>query len=264
MTSMRNNINNNFLKFMASLLCSFLIFLNSCSGNKITKQSESFDAEKWISKSDNLIEDKEFEEARKILIEVKNRDTTGKFAPLAQLKIAESYIKEGDIDIGIEEYRKFLIYYPENQYASFAQYQIAMAYFSQIEAPDRGTGAAKKALEEFIRLKQMYPRNPFRDIVDLRIEKCRNIIADGEFMIGEFYFKKASYNAAIKRFEGLLTSFPEYKRQDEVLLYLGMAYNSLKKFDKAKEIFEILIEKFPSSKSSIDAQKYLKTLKDSR
>lgn len=262
---MRNNFfNDNILKFITSLLCLFFIFLGSCSGNKITKQVEGFDLEKWLSKADKLIEDKEYEEARKMLTEVKNRDITGKFAPLAQLKIAESYIKEGEIDIGIEEYRKFLTYYPENQYASFAQYQIAMAYFSQIEAPDRGTGAAKSALEEFIRLKQLYPRNPFRDVVDLRIEKCKNIIADGEFMIGEFYFKKESYNAAIKRFEDLLAQYPEYKRQDEVLLYLGRSYNSLKKFDKAKEMFELLIERFPSSKSALDAQKYLKILKDSK
>jgi outer membrane protein assembly factor BamD len=254
---------NSFLKYVISLLSLFFVFLNSCSGNKIIKQADSFDPGKWMSKADSLIEDKEFEEARKILIEVKNRDTTGKFAHLAQLKIAESYIKEGDIDIGIEEYRKFLSYYPENQYASFAQYQIAMAYFSQIEAPDRGTGAAKNALQEFIKLKQMYPRNPFRDVVDLRIEKCKNILADGEFMVGEFYFKKESYNAAIKRFEGLLTQYPDYKRKDEVLLYLGKAYNYLKNFDKAKEIFELLIERFPSSKSAIDAQKHLKSLKGS-
>lgn len=244
--------------------CFILVFLNSCGGGKPLKQVEVFDPEKYLSKADNLINDKEFEEARKILTEVKNRDNTRKYAPLAQLKIAESYIKEGDPDIGIEEYRKFIALYPENQYASYAQYQIAMAYFSQIEAPDRGTGAAKNALKEFLLLKELYPRNPFKDVVDLRIEKCRNIIADGEFMVGEFYFKKESYNAAIKRFEGLLKQFPDYKRQDEVLLYLGKAYKALKLYDEAKTTFKKLIEKFPSSKFAVDAEKDLKSIKGSQ
>jgi outer membrane protein assembly factor BamD len=252
-----------FLKLLTIFASIFFILSNSCGGKKTLKEAEIFDPEKYISKAEGYINDNDFEEARKILLEVKNRDTSRKYAPLAQLKIAESYVKEGDIEIGVEEYRKFIILYPENQYASYAQYQIAMAYFSQIEAPDRGTGAAKKALEEFLLLKQLYPRNPFKDIIDLRIEKCRNIIADGEFMVGKFYYDKGSYNAAIKRFEGLLNQFPEYKKQDEVLLYLGKSYKALKLYDKAKLILELLKEKFSSSKFAIEAEKDLKSLKGS-
>jgi outer membrane protein assembly factor BamD len=252
-----------FLKLLTVFVSLLFVFLNACGGKKTLKHEEIFDPEKYISQAEKYINDKEFDEARKILIEVKNRDTTKRYAPLAQLKIAESYIKAGDIDIGVEEYRKFMYLYPENQYASYAQYQIAMAYFSQIKAPDRGTGAAKKALEEFLLLKQLYPRNAFKDVVDLRIEKCRNVIADGEFMVGEFYFKKGSYNAAIKRFEELLNSFPDYKKRDEVLLYLGKAYKASKSYDKAKSIFTQLKERFPSSKSALEAEKELKALKGS-
>jgi len=33
-------------------------------------------------------------------------------------------------------------------------------------------------------------------------------------MIGEFYFKKESYKAAIDRLESLLTKYPDYKRAE--------------------------------------------------
>ncbi len=234
-----------------------LPFLTACAGKKDLVREE-FNPERFLQQADNLIDRREYETARSLLLEVKNRDITRRYAPFAQLKIADSYIKEGDPDIGIEEYRRFLAFYPHHQYASYAQYQIAMAYFNQIASPDRGAGIARKALEEFIRLKELYPRNPFREAVELRIEKCRNIIADGEFMVGQFYYKKGSYNAAINRFEGLLLNYPDYLKADETLLLLGRSYKALNMEDKAREAFNKLIERYPASKFALEARREMR------
>ena len=104
--------------------------VSGCGGKQVTKD-EDFNSEKFLAKANTLIDKGEYDEARKLLLEVKNRDITKQYAPLAQLRIADSYIRDSDPDHGIEEYRKFLDLYPDNQRASFAQYQIAMAYFSQ-------------------------------------------------------------------------------------------------------------------------------------
>jgi outer membrane protein assembly factor BamD len=243
------------MRITVVLMVALAFILSSCGGSKELKDDEAFAPEKYMTKADKLVDDKEYEEARRTLTEVKNRDMTKKYAPLAQLRIADSYIKEKEPDLGIEEYRRFLEFYPDNQYASYAQYQIAMAYFSQIEAPDRGSGAAQRALQEFLRLKELYPRNPYREVIGLRIEKCRTMIADGAFLIGEYYYKKGSYNAAAGRLEGLLKQFPEYKRGDETLALLARAYKALKMDDKAKEAFKKLLEKYPSSKFAQEAKR---------
>lgn len=242
--------------FAFLVFCLTAVFITACGGKKPVKE-EVFDPEKQLLLADKQVRDQEYEEARKTLLEVKNRETAKKFAPMAQLKIADSYIKDGDIDLGVEEYRKFLELYPDNQNAPYAQYQIAMAYFAQIEAADRGSGAAQKALHEFRRLKELYPRNPYREAVELRIEKCRNIIAEGEFVVAQFYHKKESYFAAIQRIEGLLKKFPDYKETDEALLLLGRSYKAMKNTAKAKEVFKKLIETYPKSKPAAEAKKEL-------
>ncbi len=242
------------------LLIGLMLFLASCSGTKAQKKDEGFDAERYMTQADMLISQKEYDEARRILLEVKNRDLSRKYSPSAQLKIADSYIKEGELDTGIDAYRKFLEMYPVGQYSSYAQYQIAMAYYVQIESPDRGAGAAKIALSEFLRLKEMFPRNPFREVVELRIEKCRNVIADGEFMIGEFYYKKQAYSAAAGRFQGILEQFPDYKRTDEVLFFLGNSYKNLKMPDNARDVFNELLLRYPSSKFALDVRKEVQKL----
>ncbi|MGB9716271.1 MAG: outer membrane protein assembly factor BamD [Thermodesulfovibrionales bacterium] len=238
-----------------------LVGLSSCSGKPAVKREESFDPEKAFEKANKEMEKRYYEEARAAFQEIKSRDTSRKYAPLAQLKIADSYVQEGEPELAIGEYRKFLEEYPEHKYAVYAQYQIASIYFDQIEGPERGYSGAAKALEEFEKFKKMFPRNPYKDVVELKIEKCKNIIADYNFLVGEYYYKKGSFNASINRFEELLKTYPEYKREAEVLYYLGMAYKNLGQKDKALEYLNRLKEKYPNNKLTSDAKKEISPVK---
>lgn len=241
------------LSILAILLVSLLL---GCSGKKEVKDT-TFDPQKSLADADKLIKNKDYDEARKTLLQVKNRAEDKSYAVTAQLKIAESYLAEGEPDLAIEEYRRFIDLYPDNQYAAYAQYQIAMAYFNQIESPDRGSGEAQKALNEFLKLKRDYPRNPYRETIDMRIERCRNILAEAEFMVGQFYYKKESYNSAIRRFEGILKNYPDYKNIEEVYFLTAKSYKALKNDTKASELFKILLDKFPTSKFAVEARKSL-------
>lgn len=243
------------------ILLIFLFLAVSCAGKSAVKPPEKFDPEKSFTKANEQLEKKDYEEARANFMEVKNRDLTKKYAPLAQLKIADSYVKEDETERAIAEYHKFLEEYPDHQYASYAQYQIAMVYFNQIESPERGYGGAAKALEEFEKLKKMFPRNPYKDVIEVRIEKCRDIIAEYEYLVGNFYYKKGSYEAAIKRFEGLLKNYPDYKGQSDVLFYTGLSYKQLNQKDKASEYLARFIEKYPNNININDARKALAALK---
>ncbi len=246
---------------LCAVLILIILALGSCSGKKETKPEGPFDPQKAFVFANEQIEKKDYEGARITLLEIKNKDTSRKVAPLAQLKIADSYIKEDEPEVGIAEYQKFLEEYPDNQYAPYAQYQIAMVYFNKIEDAERGYGYAAKALKEFEKLKQMFPRNPYRDIIDLRIKQCRNTIAEYEFLVGKFYYKKGSYNAALERLEGLLKNYPEYKGEATVLFYTGMSYKNLGQNDKAQEYLARLIEKYPNNKIIKKAKKELDSLK---
>ncbi len=237
------------------------ISLVSCGGKPAVKQAEKFDPEKAFVKGNEQLEKKNYEEARTTFLEVKNRDLTKTIAPLAQLKIADSYVQEEEPERAIAEYRKFLDSYPEHQYASYAQYQIAMVYFDQIESSERGYSGAARALEEFEKLKQMFPRNPYKDIIDMKIEKSRNIIAEYEFLVGKFYYKKGSYNAAVGRFEGLLKNYPDYKEEANVLFFTGMSFRKLGQKEKASEYLTLFMEKYPNSKLVKDAKKALSSVR---
>ncbi|NOY39883.1 MAG: outer membrane protein assembly factor BamD [Nitrospirae bacterium] len=252
---------------MKQLLFSTLLFVSmvslllvSCSGKKPVRQ-DVFDPKAVLQQASKFIEMDEYDEARKLLFEVKNRDLSKKYAPLAQLKIAESFVIEGQPERAVEEYRRFLQLYPDHPRAPYAQYQIALVYFKQIESPAKGAGGARKALEEFQKLLRLYPRNPYREAVELKIRKCRNLIAEYEFLVGEFYYKKGSYNAATGRFLGLLKEFPDYKRIPEVLYLTGISYRKLNRTDESLRYLKELQKRFPDSEFSKKAEKVIAEIK---
>jgi outer membrane protein assembly factor BamD len=84
------------------------------------------------------------------------------------------------------------------------------------------------------------------------------VIADGQFIIAEFYYKKEAYQAAVSRFEALLKEFPDYKRADETLFLIGRSYRQLKNAQKAQEVFAVLLEKYPSSRFAANVRKGVK------
>jgi outer membrane protein assembly factor BamD len=244
--------------YASAVLAVLLLF--SCGGKTAVHTSEEFNAEKSFAKANALIDDKDYAEARTVLLQIRNRDLTKKFAPLAQLRIADSYTKEDEPEKAVSEYRKFLDLYPDHRHASYAQYQIAMIYFNQIEGPERGYSDAAAALVEFEKLKNNFPRNPYRDLIDIRIEKCRNVMADYEFLVGEFYMNKESYHAAIGRFEGLLKKFPNYKKPEKVLWDLAFSYKKIGEKEKSAEYLNLLVKKYPTSPFAADARRELASL----
>lgn len=222
-----------------------IVFLFSCASEDV--KQEPLKPEEGLAKADKLIDDMEYEEARRVLNEIKGNDTTRKYAPIAQLKIAESYVKEENLEMAVSEYRRFTDHYPDSQYAAYSQYQIAMIYFDQIKGPDRGAGQAKSALAEFLKLKKMYPRNPYKIVVDVNIKKCLNVIGEYEFLVGKFYFKKGSHKAALGRLLGIINDYPDYGEMDKVLYYVALSYRNSEDMDNAMKYFEMLKKKYPES-----------------
>ncbi len=242
------------------LLLFISIVIVSCSGKKEI-QHDVYDPKAYLLKAEQLIEDEEYEEARKLLLEVKNRDYSQKYAPIAQLKIAESLARNDQFDEAIEEYRRFLRLYPDHTQAPYAQYQIALIYYKQIEGPDKGAGGARRALKEFQKLLRDYPRNPYREAAELRIKKCKNLIAEYELMVAKYYYDKGSYYAAIGRLSDLLREFPDYKRAPEVLYMTALAYKKLNKSDDAERYLQDIISRYPDSEYSKKAKETLASLK---
>ncbi|KJR43098.1 outer membrane assembly lipoprotein YfiO [Candidatus Magnetoovum chiemensis] len=228
----------NYIKLLALLLITVPLW--ACSKKHVkptyTTPKETYEA------SLNLLKKNNYEEARELLTSITNRDDTKTYAPLAQLKLAESYDKDEDYDIAITEYRKFVKLYPDSKYAPYAQYQVASIYFKQIEGPAKGYRYAEDARREFQKLKELFPRNPYREVIELRIQKCNNILAAHERYVGEFYYKSKSYNSALLRFNVILDKYKSYDKTADIYYMMAECYKGLGDNKKAAEFYNKALE----------------------
>jgi len=244
------------------LIVTLLLMAAGCASDNSALKDESIDPAESLKEANSLIEKGYYEDARAILDKVRMHGTSLNYTYLAQLRIADSYFEEESYEEAAAEYSSFLSIHPHHKYAPYARYRLAMCYFRQIRTPDVSFSLAKKALQEFRTLQREYPRNPYMDITETRIKMCLKVMAEYEFGVGRFYFKKGSYQAAINRFNGMLKQYPDSSVEPEALYYLGLSYKELGRNDDAISVLSRLIDRFPSIERSSEARKLLASIKD--
>lgn len=244
-------------KFLPVVAALILLLSASCSKKAEVKPSAEFDPEASFARANQLIEKKQYEEARRELEIIRGRDTSLKYAPLAYLRLADTYILEKEYEQALDQYRGFQSFYPAHKYASYAQFQMGMTYFEQIGDAERGQDAARRALAEFEKLNRIYPRNPYRESVVYYIDKCKNILAEHVFIVGNFYFKKKSYESAIGRYLQLIEEYPDFKKMDEAFFRLAVSYMKTGEDEKARKYVDMLLNEYPDSKLAEKAKKEL-------
>jgi len=114
-----------------------------------------------------------------------------------------------------------------------------------------------KALANFGYLVANYPPSLFTEKANEKIRVCRKQLADHEFYIGNFYYKKGKYQAAASRFEGLLGKFPKMPEEDKTLFLLGKSYLETDQAEKARETFTKIITEYPKSSYYKEAKAFL-------
>jgi len=177
---------------------------------------------------------------------------------LAEMMIAEAYFADEKYVEAAVAYEAFLKNNPEHAKAQDALYRLGLANMRQMLDHDQDQMSTRQALATFRSLLQRYPQEPRKAEVLAYIDHCLYQLAAHEMMVGKYYLKTGQYQAAIKRFEGIVSQYPGHHDQPELYYYLGQA--SLMVGDKAKsdEAFSLLFNRFPQSEYVAAAEKFMR------
>ena len=179
------------------------------------------------------------------------------FTVWAELKIGDCHFLNGSYVEAVAAYEEFKKIHPTHEEIPYVQYQIASAYFKQIRSLDQDQTFTQKALSNFEYLIANYPASLFTEKAGEKVSVCKKRLADHEFYIGSYYYKRGKFQAAAVRFQGLIDKFPTTPDTDKALILLGKSYLELNQGGKAVETFNKIVNEYPKSSHYKEARSLL-------
>jgi len=186
------------------------------------------------------------------------------FLAKAKLGIADSYYKEGgtaNMALAIQGYKDFNIFFPFLPEAAYAQIQVANAHYQQMAKPDRDRSEAKAAEEEYQTFLSKYPKDPLAPKAEQRLRDVQEIIAEGDYRIGYFYYVKGDKRAAAARLLAIAKRYPLYSRSDKVQWMLGDIFEKSEHKEIASIYYGNIVKNYPLSGLAPNAKNKLVAFK---
>ena len=235
------------------LLIGILTTISCKSGGGVGKEDPilRLSAEEALIQGQALMEAKKYRQAAQYFdhaFEVAPNSASGREALLLA---ADSYFFNGGMENFVKaeaKYRDFLNRFPTSDRSDYVQLQIANCLAEQMLKPDRDQAATIKALTAFESVQQLYPTSSHAAEVESKIVEIRQTLAEHEYRVGKYNYRRRLYTAATWRLEGIVEDFPDYEEMDKVLYMLGMAFYKGKSAEKAAEIFTQLRSEYPESR----------------
>ena len=182
----------------------------------------------------------------------------------AKLLIADSYYKEGgtaNMTQAISGYKDFIVFFPFLPEASYAQLQVAMGHFRQMEKPDRDRTEAKEAENEFQTFLLKYPKDPLADKAMQHLREVQEVIAEGDYRVAYYYYAKGDKRAAAARLIGVTNRYPLYSRSDHALWMLADIFDKAEKKEVAANYYARIVRNYPLSSEAPQAKARLMAMK---
>jgi outer membrane protein assembly factor BamD len=237
--------------------------LPSACAKKIPDEQKS-DAELFLEAT-AYFENEDYDLAIQKYKVLKNQHPTSSHVITAEFQIGESHYQLGEWIEAASSFELFEKMHPRDEKAPTALHRIGLSY--RKEAPnaiDRDQQNREKALKFFNRLLGEFPSYPQISEVKSEVTSIRRVLAERIITIGHFYFKRKKWKAALDRYKDVVSTYSDLDYEEEMFNRIGLCYQYLNESEKAKQVWEGYVQKYPDGKFKDTAQKYLEKAGDKK
>lgn len=233
---------------LAVLVPLLLTFSVACS------TAEKYDAstpEGGFKQAEEFEKDDRFEEAIAKFTEVKNKHPYSRFATEAELKIADLHFKREAYVEAQSAYQLFKEFHPKHPRADYVTHRLALSYYNQLPPTvDRDLSLADKAILYFDEVLNTYSKSEFAKDAKEKREGVLKMLAEKELYIADFYVIREKYDSAVKRFEGVLRTYPNLGYDARALYGAAQSAFEIGEKDRGVQHFKNLNSLYPNSEEA--------------
>jgi outer membrane protein assembly factor BamD len=143
------------------------------------------------------------------------------------LNMAEELFAAEEYENAAIAYEIFIQNHPLNDNVPYALFRQGLSYFKVSSNTNADQAPTERAAVIFSQLILMYPNSKYVSNAMSYLRLCHERLAEYNFKVGMYYFDRKEYNAAIMRFQEVITKYPGFGYDEEAKRYIEESKKSL-------------------------------------
>ncbi len=248
-----------------------MFLFGACGGKVGTGQvSYSVSATQNYAKGLKSLQDKDWIAGAKYFSFIKARFPYSKYAVLSELRLADAEFGAAHYLQAVDGYKQFIKFHPTHAMVTigYARFRIGEAYYKMLpddfwllppsfEKDQSATADAGRELANFIR---KYKKSPFIGKARKMLLKVKHRLAQHEWYVAKFYWKRKKPMGTVLRLRRLLDRYAGTDFDPDALWLLGQAYVKVGMTKRARATWQKLVKGYPKHKRAGQARSALSGL----
>ena len=239
------------------LVC--ILFLSGCSmfhGEKEYDPTTEWSAEQLYAEAKGALDSGDYPKAVELYEKLEGRFPFGVYGQQSLLDLSYAYYKNEDTDSSISAAQRFIKLYPQNAHVDYAYYVKGLANFDRgkgfterylpIDATQRDPGSALAAFQDFSELVRLFPDSEYADDAKQRMVYLRNLLAEHEVNVANYYMRRGAYVAAVNRARYVVEKYPRTPAIPDALVIMAKAYKVMEMDDLSEDAIRVLELNYPN------------------
>ena len=250
-----HNYPNSYKKTFPYLVTFLLVLiLSSCSSNEEMPDERLVEKELY-DQAQSRLKNGSFSTAIMSLEALEARFPFGRYAEQAQAELIYAYYMNSQFEAAQSAAERFINLHPRHSHTGYAFYMRGLASFTddsgifsryfQSDLAKREVVMAQTSFDELSDFISRYPNSKYVPHAKQRMIYLKNLLAEHEIYVADFYMKRGAYLAAIGRAKYVIEHLPNTPQTPYALSILVEAYEILDYKELRQTSLNILEANYP-------------------
>ena len=231
------------------------IMISSCSSNEEMPDERLLEKELY-DQAQLRLKEGSYSTAIRSLEALESRFPFGRYAEQAQAELIYAYYMNSQFEASQSAAERFINLHPRHTHSGYAYYMKGLASFTddsglfsryfQSDLAKREVVMAQQSFDELSDFIARYPDSKYVPHAKQRMIYLRNLLAQHEVYVADFYMKRGAYLAAIGRAKYVIEHLPNTPQTPYALSILVEAYGLMEYEELRKTNLEILNSNYPN------------------
>ena len=249
---MQNQLTDN--SIVRLLILGLVLATLGISGCSREKQDDEPGAEELYAEAQQSLQNRNYLLAIERYRQLTTRYPFGRHAEQAQLDMAYAMYRANQPERAINTLDRFIRTYPTHPNVDYAWYLKGLVHYEETmsflrrlfpgQVVDRDQTSARQAFTDFQELIRRFPQSRYVADARQRMVFLRNVMAEHEIVVGEYYFRRGAYIAAINRARYVIANYPQAPANINALDLMARSYVKLDLPELAADTREVIHHNF--------------------